>query len=293
MPILVNGEVIPQEFIRDEERRLAQSPEWRVIPEALEKGMHLRHLAEASVIDRVLLRQAADLDPRPIDAAVIATHVKHLTAAQGCRVLFDEGPLARQIEGQQRLQRTMRDLMGPLPEPTEDEIVRLYQARRDAFQRPEIVNAAHIVKHVDALHSEADARAGIEAALAALKRGEPFGQVADLYSDCPGNGGDLGSFERGVMVEEFENVVFQMKPGERSPIFRTPFGFHIAEVRSMQTGGGIAELNEVRGTIKLFLTSLREQDAVRKVAERLRAQAQIRCTSEGETQHLAAQGGAG
>ena len=35
-----------------------------------------------------------------------------------------------------------------------------------------------------------------------------------------GGGGDLGSFERGVMVEEFDNVVFAMKPGERSPIFR-------------------------------------------------------------------------
>jgi parvulin-like peptidyl-prolyl isomerase len=40
-----------------------------------------------------------------------------------------------------------------------------------------------------------------------------------------------------------------MKPGERSPIFRTPFGFHIAEVRSKKPGGGIAELSEVRDTI--------------------------------------------
>jgi peptidyl-prolyl cis-trans isomerase C len=66
------------------------------------------------------------------------------------------------------------------------------------FPRPEIVNAAHIVKHVDELHWEADARAGTEAALAALERGEPFAAVADRYSDCKGNGGDLGSFERGV-----------------------------------------------------------------------------------------------
>ena len=92
------------------------------------------------------------------------------------------------------------------------------------------------MKHVDETHAEADARAGIEAALAALEGGEPFAAVADRYSDCPGNGGDLGSFERGVMVEEFDKVVFAMKPGERSPIFRTPFGFHIAEVRSRTTG---------------------------------------------------------
>jgi hypothetical protein len=293
MPILVNGEVIPQELIRDEERRLAQSPEWQAVPDALEKGMRLREVAEASAIDRVLLRQAADRDPRPIDAAVIATHVKHLTATQGCRVLFDEGPLARQIEGQLRLQRTMRDLMGPLGEPTEDEIASLYKAQRHNFRRPEIVNAAHIVKHVDELHSEADARAGIEAALAALDRGEPFAQVADLYSDCQGDGGNLGSFERGVMVEEFDDVVFQMKPGERSPIFRTPFGFHIAEVRSKTEGNGIADLSEVRDTIKQFLAAQRDQEAARRVINQLRAQAQISRISTSDAKRVVSRQGTG
>src|SRR5277367_5898666 len=213
MPILVNGEIIPRELILEEERRLAASTEWRTIPDALEKQTHLRQAAEACVIDRVLLRQAADQDSRPIDPALVSTQVERLTAMQGCRVLLDTAPLARQIEGQLRLERTLRDLMGPLPEPTDDEIARLYKAQRDAFQRPEIVNAAHIVKHVDEIHSEEDARAGIESALGALERGEPFATVADRYSDCPGNGGDLGSFERGVMVEEFENVVFRMQPG--------------------------------------------------------------------------------
>jgi peptidyl-prolyl cis-trans isomerase C len=287
MPILINGEIIAQELIREEERRLAETPECQAIPEALQKRMRLRQAAEACLIDRVLLRQEADKDPRPIDRALVAHQVRQLSATQTCRVLFDEGPLARQIEGQLRLQRTMHELMGPLPQPTEDEIAGLYKEQRHAFQRPEIVHAAHVVKHIDELHAEADALAGMEAALAALERGEPFAAVADRYSDCKGNGGDLGSFERGVMVEEFEDVVFGMKPGERSPIFRTPFGLHIAEVRSKTSGSGIAELSEVRDTIRIFLTAMREQDAARKVAERLRAQAQIRRISTREAQALA------
>jgi PPIC-type PPIASE domain len=291
MPILVNGEIVPRELLLEEERRLAASHEWRVIPEALEKQTHLRQAAEACVIDRILLRQAADRDPRPIDAAVIASHVKHLSATQGCRVLVDEGPLTRQIEGQLRLQRTMRDLMGPLGEPTEDEIASLYKAQRHNFQRPEIVNAAHIVKQVDELQPEADARAGIEAALAALDRGEPFGQVSDLYSDCQGSGGNLGSFERGVMVQEFDDVVFQMKPGERSPIFRTPFGFHIAEVRSKTESNGIADLSDVRDTIKLFLTAQRDQEAARRVINQLRAQAQISQISTSDAERVVSRQG--
>src|ERR1700733_9177990 len=287
MPILLNGEVIPRELIQEEERRLAESPEWRTIPDALEKRMSLRQAAEASVIDRVLLRQQTDQDPRPIDAVLVAAQVQHLTAAQSCRVLFDEGPLARQIEGQLRLERTRRDLTGPLAQPAEDEIEKFYKTNRHQFERPEMIHAAHIVKRVSEIDIEDDARAGIEAALAALDRGEPFAEVADRYSDCKGNGGDLGSFERGVMVEECENVVFRMQPGERSPIFRTPFGFHIAEVRSKAPGGGIAELNEVRETIQFFLMALRQQDAARRVAERLRAQAQIRRISAREAQQFA------
>jgi peptidyl-prolyl cis-trans isomerase C len=287
MPILVNGEIVPAELIREEERCLAQLPEWRSIPDGIEKGMRSRQAAESCVIDSVLLRQEADKDARPIDPALVAAQVQRLTTTESCRVLFDDRPLSRQIEGQMRLQRTMRDLMGPLPQPTEDEIGRLYQAQRHDFQRPEIVHATHIVKHVDETHPEGDARAGIEGALAALERGEPFAAVADRYSDCKGNGGDLGSFERGVMVEEFDNVVFAMQPGERSAIFRTPFGFHIAEIRSKAPGGGIAELCEVRDTIRYFLTTMREQDAARQVAERLRAQARIRRISEREAQDLA------
>jgi len=286
MPILVNCEIIPAELIREEERGMAQLSEWRDIPDGLEKGMRLRQAAESYAIDRVLLRQEILKDPRPIDPALVSTHVQRLSAAQSCRAIFDDGPLSRQIEAQLRIQRTMRELMGPLPEPTDDEIARLYKAQRHNFQRPEIVHAAHIIKHVDETHTEADARAGIEAALAALESGEPFAAVADRYSDCKGNGGDLGSFERGVMVEEFDNVVFAMKAGERSPIFRTPFGFHVAEVRS-KGPGGIAELREAKDTIKQFLMGMRERDAARSVGERLRAQAQIRRISVREAESLA------
>jgi hypothetical protein len=289
MPILVNGEIVPAELLREEERRLGQLPEWQTIPDALEKRMRLRQAAESCAIDRVLLRQQADQDSRPIDPALIATQVQRLMTAATCRVLFDDGPLSRQIEMHLRLERTMRELMGPLPQPTEDEIARLYQARRGDFQRPEIVHAAHIVKHVDETHPESDARAGIEGALAALERGEPFAAVADRYSDCRGNGGDLGFFARGVMVEEFDDVVFAMKPGERSPIFRTPFGFHIAELHSRRPGGGVAELREVADTIGHFLTGMREQEAARGVAERLRRQAQIRRVSAREAQRLESQ----
>ena len=275
MPIQVNGESIPAELIREEERRLSQLPEWPDMPDGLDKTVRLRETAEWCAIDRILLRQEADKDPRPIDPALVAAHVERLVTSQSCRVLFDDAPLARQIEAQLRLQRTLHELMGPPPQPTDDEIARLYKSRRQSFERPETVRAAHIVKHVDETHPESEARAGIQAALAALESGQPFAAVADQYSDCKGNGGDLGAFARGVMVEEFDNVVFAMQPGQRSPIFRTPFGFHIAEVHA-RPPAGIASLREAQDTIRRILTAMREQEAARRVTEQLRARARIR-----------------
>src|ERR1700733_7941828 len=104
MPILVNGEAIRQKLIQQDEQRLAQTQEWQAFPDGLEKQLHLRQAAEACAIDRILLRQEADKDRRPIDPALVASQVEDLIRRQSCRLFFDEGPLSKGIEGQLRLQ---------------------------------------------------------------------------------------------------------------------------------------------------------------------------------------------
>ena len=60
-----------------------------------------------------------------------------------------------------------------------------------------------------------------------------FSVYAALYSQDPESakrGGELGFFERGSMVPEFESAAFNLKPGAISPIIETKFGFHILQL---------------------------------------------------------------
>lgn len=72
---------------------------------------------------------------------------------------------------------------------------------------------------------------------ARIKAGEDFAKLADEFSEDPGNerdgvkqGGDLGWFTRGRMVQEFEKVAFELQPGEVSEPVKTLYGFHIIKV---------------------------------------------------------------
>lgn len=64
-----------------------------------------------------------------------------------------------------------------------------------------------------------------------LRSGEQFEELARVFSKCPSSrqGGDLGSFERGRMVEAFEEAAFSLKPSEISEPVRTRFGYHIIQ----------------------------------------------------------------
>src|SRR3954452_23719052 len=132
--------------------------------------------------------------------------------------------------------------------PTRKQVDLYYKTHRSQFYAPERVHALHIVKNVHSLMQRETARDALERALARLRAGEQFAQVADQESDCAGNGGDLGWFPRGVMVEEVDEVVFEMGPKEISPIFETRFGFHIVQVLEKRPAG-IQPLSEAYDAI--------------------------------------------
>jgi peptidyl-prolyl cis-trans isomerase C len=67
-----------------------------------------------------------------------------------------------------------------------------------------------------------------------IEGGSNFADVAKKFSKCPSgeDGGDLGEFEPGQMVEEFDVVVFKEPVGKVHGPVKTEFGYHLIEITS-------------------------------------------------------------
>jgi parvulin-like peptidyl-prolyl isomerase len=148
----------------------------------------------------------------------------------------------------------------PVRRPTRKEIAFYYKTHRSQFNVPEQRHVLHIVRNLDGITDREIASATMQKALDDLATGTPFSRVADQYSDCSGNGGDLGWVERGVMVEEFEDIVFELQIGQISPVFETRFGLHIATVTEKR-GPGILPISAVYDQIADYLMSRRSPQA--------------------------------
>lgn len=71
---------------------------------------------------------------------------------------------------------------------------------------------------------------------AALQKGADFAKLAAEKSIDPTPGGDLGFFPRGVMVPEFTEAAFKLKPGELSEPVQTKFGWHVIKLEARRDG---------------------------------------------------------
>ena len=155
-------------------------------------------------------------------------------------------------------QRLIEDLkqkgkLRPIP-PTDAEMRQFWEANRaQQPKRPAAISFRQIVI-VPKPDSAADVRALqlAESLVVVLRRGASFREVAKKFSADSASreqGGELGWFRRGVMVKQFEDVAFRLKPGTISDVVRTEFGFHIIQVERAQPAEILARHILIQPTI--------------------------------------------
>ena len=132
-----------------------------------------------------------------------------------------------------------------------------YTDNKGQFMSPEQRQASHIL-------IEGDSKEAIKILTAVeyrLSQGEDFSSVAKELSQDPGSaqeGGDLGSFQRGIMEPAFENAVFSLdNVNDVSSIIKTDSGHHLVKLTGIVNSVG-KDFSAVRKEIE---NNIRGQEA--------------------------------
>jgi peptidyl-prolyl cis-trans isomerase SurA len=145
----------------------------------------------------------------------------------------------RQLYAQRLIEaQRQKGKLRPIP-PTEAQMREFWQQNKDQQpKRPASVSFRQIViKPVPDSAARLRAFERAESLVVQLRHGADFAAAAKRFSSdsaSAAQGGELGWFRRGVMVKEFEDIAFRIRPGEISPPVETPFGFHIINVERTQ-----------------------------------------------------------
>ncbi len=146
---------------------------------------------------------------------------------------------------------------------TEKDQKKYYKNNISKYSTPEKIKVRHILIAVKKNPLPAQITNAYNKAVLLRQRvleGESFAEIAAAESDCPSRakGGDLGFFQKGQMVPEFEKVALALNKNEISDIVKTEFGYHIIQptdriIKRKQS------FDEVKEGIKQELYSQREK----------------------------------
>ncbi len=146
---------------------------------------------------------------------------------------------------------------------TDQEIEAYFKANQAEFEK---ASASHIL--LKTLDEAKAVKARIDA-------GEDFATVAKAVSTDPSvkeNGGNMGSFAYGDMVEPFSKAAFAMKSGDVSDPVETEFGFHIIKSAGVKQ----ETLAEVKESIRTKLLTTKRDDVYAKMMDELTKSATIK-----------------
>lgn len=140
---------------------------------------------------------------------------------------------AGDADTERAVERTLAEEV-PVPEPTDEECRRWYDANAKRFRSGDLVCARHILFQITP-GSPVPAIRGLAEAMLHEIRANPalFAERAREHSNCPSgaNGGNLGQLQRGETLPEFEKAIFDdASIGVLPKLVTTRHGFHIISV---------------------------------------------------------------
>lgn len=283
MPLMINGQSIDDAVLDNEFAQIKSYFERLGNVSCCERDPEFRGYARQNVVGRVLLAQEAQraLPPTPVEEVEAALDkLKEEHGGEG-RFLAMIGAtpeqldlVRRDLEVELRVRRLVDDLCAAEPEPSDAVLRRYYDEHLSLFMTDEEVRASHIMKAPTRGEQRESAYQELREVRKQLLGGADFDELAKQHSDKAQDHIDLGFFKRGELAEEFELVAFSMEVGELSPVFASPFGFHVVKLTERKPSVP-KPFDEVRDEVRQRLVEERRQEKTKELVERLQVAATI------------------
>jgi peptidyl-prolyl cis-trans isomerase SurA len=160
----------------------------------------------------------------------------------------------------------------------ESDSKKYYDEHKSEFVRPEQVALREIIVVTEGKKDTEipDLKKKAETALKRVKDGEDFSEIAKRLSDgtTKEQGGYIGTFKRGELAKQLEEVVFKMKRNELTDVMETKQGFLILQVLEHYDEGE-QPFEKVKNEISDRLYNEKLEPAVREYLKTLREQSYV------------------
>jgi parvulin-like peptidyl-prolyl isomerase len=294
MALIINGETIDDEVVSQEFSNVKAYFQQRGDISCCERDAEFRKTATDNLITRILLVQEARRTTEPVAPAEVDQALENLKKEHGGAEKFyaafnlvpdQEGIVKRDLESSLLVQKMLERLAAADPEPAEADLEDYYRKNIERYKTAEEVRASHILKRLSRGVDRTKVFEELREVRGRLLAGADFDAAAREHSDnCKEEPGeaekpqgdpiDLGFFRRGTFVEEFELVAFSLGDGEVSPVFLTPFGYHLVK-RTGRKPATPKPFEEIRAAVRDHFLEERRRLKVEAYAGELRARACI------------------
>ena len=160
----------------------------------------------------------------------------------------------------------------------ESDARKYYDEHKAEFVRPEQVALREIIVNTEGKKDSElpDLKKKAETALKRVKDGEDFGEIAKRLSDgsTKDQGGYIGTFKRGELAKQLEDVVFAMKRNDLTDVIETKQGYLVFQVLEHYDEGQ-QSFEKVQDEIKERLYNEKLEPAVREYLKTLREESYV------------------
>ncbi len=235
MAARVNGQGIAMKLVDDQIKQLKQQNSAEFKGEEgkkLEKkfrGQIVDFLIELELVGQEAAKQKVSVSDKDVDRRLdeMMKSANLTTDKQLEDMLKQQGMTLQEFK--QRLKQRMvwtkmYEKVTKGVKVSDAEVARYYSKNRSRYDTPATADTKQILLSDKALADQV---------LAKIKAGGSFEALAKQYSidtSTKDKGGDLPPLPKNQVVPEFANVVFALKPGQVSPVFKTVYGYHIVKM---------------------------------------------------------------